>query len=255
MDYLTLEKDKQGVVLLTLNRPEKLNVLNIGLMEELEKTFREMESDPGVRAVILTGAGEKAFAAGADIGELSLLDGPGGRERARAGQKLCDRIESFPRPVIAAINGYALGGGAEVALACHLRVAANRAQIGLPEITLGIIPGFGGTQRMTRLLGTARALEWILTGDRISADEAYRIGLVNRVVSLEETVPEARRLIRSMLKNAPLGITAALKAVYADSASGYEREAELFGELCDTDDFREGTQAFLEKRPPRFQGR
>lgn len=255
MDYLKTERDGDGVVLLTLNRPDKLNVLNIALMDEMDELFRSFESDSDVKGVILTGSGEKAFAAGADIGELAALDRESGKARAQSGQALCHRVESFSRPVIAAINGYALGGGAELALACHLRVASREAEIGVPEITLGVIPGFGGTQRLKRLAGPARALELILTGDRIQAEEALRAGLVNRVSEPGQAVQEAKKLMKRILKNAPLAVTAGLRAVLDNTEDGFAHEAELFGSLCGTVDFQEGTRAFLEKRPATFRGR
>lgn len=255
-EHLKLNLDEDGVALLALNRPGKLNALSIAMMEELHSFFDTLSPDGPARGVILTGSGEKAFAAGADISEFGQLDGGNGIERARRGQALCMSIETAPVPVVAAVNGFALGGGAELALACHLRVASPDARFGFPETGLGLIPGFGGTQRLTRLTGAARALDLILTGRRIDADEALAMGIFNRVAGEGVLIDEARLLLESILANAPLAVRAAIRAVgEAGGPDGYRREAELFGSLCGTDDFREGREAFLGKRKAQFRGR
>jgi enoyl-CoA hydratase len=250
---------RDGVAVVTVNRPDKLNALDDRTMDELDAAFRALADDAAVRGVILTGAGEKAFVAGADIGELSAQSPVQGQERSLRGQKVLDRIEGLGKPVLAAINGFALGGGCELALACHVRVAAEGARMGTPEVKLGIMCGYGGTQRLPRLVGRGRALEMLLTGEMVDAQEALRIGLVNRVVPKEKLREESQSLLRKMLANAPLSLRFTLDAV----ARGLEmplreaqaHEATLFGLICTTEDMKEGTRAFLEKRPPRFQGR
>jgi enoyl-CoA hydratase len=250
---------RDGVAVVTVNRPDKLNALNDRTMEELDAAFQGLADDPAVRGVILTGAGEKAFVAGADIGELSAQSPVQGQERSLRGQKVLDRIEGLGKPVIAAINGFALGGGCELALACHVRVAAEGARLGTPEVKLGIMCGYGGTQRLPRLVGRGRALEMLLTGEMVDAQEALRIGLVNRVVPKEKLLEESQSLLRKMLANGPLSLRFTLDAVARglemplDQAQAHE--ATLFGLICTTEDMKEGTRAFLEKRPPRFQGR
>jgi enoyl-CoA hydratase len=248
-----------GIATLTIDRPEKLNALDAGVIDELDDTFAQLGRDEGLRGVIVTGAGEKAFVAGADIRVLSDLDPIGARALSRRGQEVFRRIETFPRPVIAAVGGYALGGGCELAMACHLRVASDDARFGLPEVGLGTIPGYGGTVRLTRLVGQGRALEMILTGDPVGAVEAERIGLVNRVVTRERLMEEARHLLLRITRNGPVAVRSALEAVYAGletPAPEAERmEAALFAMLAATGDMREGTAAFLEKRKPEFKGR
>jgi enoyl-CoA hydratase len=248
----------EGIALLVINRPEVLNALNGQVLEALEAAFERIYTDPEVRGVILTGAGEKAFAAGADIAELSGLDALRGWEQARRGQRLFDRIERCPKPVVAAVNGYALGGGCELAMACHVRFAADTAQFGQPEVNLGLIPGYGGTQRLVRLVGRGRALELLLTGERISAERAYQIGLVNRVVPADRLLEEARAFLKTVLSKGPVAVRLLLEAVAAADLpleAGLAREAELFGLAMATEDFREGTRAFMEKRKPVFRGR
>ncbi len=248
----------EGLGWVTVNRPDKLNALNRQTVAELLQAFESMRADEEVLAVILTGSGEKAFVAGADIGELANLDETEGREYARRGQELTRVIENFPKPVIAAINGYALGGGTELAMACHIRIAAETAKLGQPEVKLGLIPGFGGTQRLPRLVGKGRALEVILSGRMVTAAEAFNWGLVNRVVPLERLAAETEALAKEVIKNAPLALGLAIEA----ANRGLDRpldealdiEAEIFGQACATEDAREGTAAFLEKRPPRFRG-
>ncbi len=255
---LILKKDG-GIGWITINRPDKLNALNRETVDELRSAFLGYRDDADVRAVILTGSGEKAFIAGADIAELSRLDGESGRAYVRNGQDLTKMVESFSKPVIAAINGFALGGGTEMALACHVRIASENAKLGQPEVKLGLIPGFGGTQRLSRLVGKGKALEMILTGKIIGAQEALHIGLVNQVVPLAELIPVSEALAREMTANGPLALAYGIEAVHKgfdiplDEA--LEMEAELFGRSCATADAKEGTQAFLEKRKPEFQGK
>jgi enoyl-CoA hydratase len=257
-ENLLLEK-KDGVATVTVNRPTKLNALNSRTLEELDAVFSALASDDEVKGVILTGAGEKAFVAGADIGELAGLDADTGRALSERGQRVFDRIEWLGKPVVAAVNGFALGGGCELALACHVRVASEGASLGTPEVRLGLLCGYGGTQRLPRLVGRGAALEILLTGERVKADEAYRLGLVNRVVEQKDLQAEAESLVRKMIAGGPLALRATLEAVHGglDRPLGEAQagEAQLFGELCATEDAREGTRAFLEKRAPRFQGK
>ena len=250
---------RDGILLLTIDRPKVLNALNAATVEEIYKVFADARDDDNVKAVIVTGAGEKAFVAGADINELAQKTPMTGKETSERGQFIFSFIQRFPKPVIAAINGFALGGGCELALACHIRIASEKAQIGLPEVTLGIIPGYGGTQRMARLLGKAKALELICTGDRIGAAEAERIGLVNKVVPADQLMSAAEEMARKIMSRGPLAIRAAIEAVMSGSEmpmqEGQFLEATLFGLLCASEDTKEGMNAFLEKRPPRFKGK
>jgi len=257
-DNLLLERDG-AVATLTINRPAVLNALDTPTTDELRHAVLHLKQDASVRVVIVTGAGEKAFIAGADINELAALRPTQGKEHAQRGQEVLQFIERFPKPVIAAINGFALGGGCELALACHIRIASENAQMGLPEVTLGIIPGYGGTQRMARLLGKGKALELICSGDRVKADEAERIGLVNRVVPLDQLLPVCEELAKKIASRAPLAVRAAIEAVVIGSEMPVEEgqllEATLFGLLCATDDTKEGMRAFLEKRAANFTGK
>ena len=252
-------ENRDGVLIVTVDRPKVLNALNAQTVNELRQAFEAARDDDSVRCVILTGAGEKAFVAGADIGELSQMTPITGKATAEKGQRIFHSIERFPKPVIAAINGFALGGGCELALACHIRIASDKAQLGLPEVTLGIIPGYGGTQRMARLLGKGKALELILTGDRIGAEEAERIGLVNKVVPADQLMGAAEELARRIMTRGPLAVRAAIEAVMSGSEMPFEEgqflEATLFGLLASTDDMKEGMKAFLEKRQPEFRNR
>jgi enoyl-CoA hydratase len=236
-----------------------LNALNTETTDELRRAVLDLRHDDGVRALILTGAGEKAFVAGADINELAVQTPPGGREHARRGQHVLDLIENLGKPSIAAINGFALGGGCELAMACTIRLAAENARIGQPEINLGIMPGYAGSQRLPRLVGKGRALELLLTGDPIPAQEAWRIGLVNRVVAAADLMAEAKKLASALAAKAPIAMRYIIDAVnrglemsLADAATF---EATLFGLVAATDDMREGTRAFLEKRKPEFKGK
>jgi enoyl-CoA hydratase len=255
---LLLEK-RDGVAILTVNRPDKLNALDDRTMDELDAAFTALGSDPEVSGVILTGSGEKAFVAGADIRELSTQSPVQGQERSVRGQKVLDKIENLGKPVIAAVNGFALGGGCELAMACHLRVASENARLGTPEVKLGIMCGYAGTQRLARLVGKGRALEILLTGEMVDAAEAHRIGLVNRVVPKEKLLAEAEGLLRKMLANGPVSLRFVLEAVNRGLempfAEAQYLEATLFGLICTTEDMKEGTRAFLEKRPPKFQGK
>jgi enoyl-CoA hydratase len=255
---LLVETD-DGVAVVTINRPDKLNALDDRTVEEIDAAFTAVGSDPGVRGVILTGAGTKAFVAGADIGELASQSPVDGKERSIRGQAVLDRIEGLGKPVIAAVNGFALGGGCELALACHLRVAAEGARLGTPEVKLGLMCGYAGTQRLPRLVGKGRALEMLLTGEMIDAQEACRIGLVNRVVPADKLLPECDAILRKMLANGPVSLRFTLESVNSGLQMTLERaqylEATLFGLLCTTEDMKEGTRAFLEKRPARFQGK
>jgi enoyl-CoA hydratase len=240
-------------------RPDKLNTLDAATVRELQSAFEALSADDDVRGVVVTGEGEKAFAAGADIPELARMTALDGVRTSRAGQRAFLQVERLGKPVIAALNGYALGGGLELALACHLRIAASTARMGLPEVKLGIIPGYGGTARLPRLVGRGRALELILTGEMIDAEEAHRIGLVNRVVPADRLQEEAMALLRRILANGPVALRLALEAVDHGADSSLEEallfESNLFGLLAGTDDMREGMGAFLEKRPPSFRGR
>jgi len=260
MSYQNLRlEQKDGIAIVTVNRPEKLNALDDRTMEELDRAFTALRSDPAVAGVILTGAGEKAFVAGADISELARESPVTGRERSLRGQAILDGIEGLGKPVIAAVNGFALGGGCELAMACHVRIASENARLGTPEVKLGLMCGYAGTQRLSRLVGKGRALEILLTGEPVDAQEAHRIGLVNKVVPKEKLLPEAEALLRKMLANGPVSLRYSLAAVNAGLempfAEAQSHEATLFGLICTTEDMKEGTRAFLEKRPAKFQGK
>jgi enoyl-CoA hydratase len=251
---ITLDTDENGIATVTINRPKKLNALNDEVLNELADIFKAIQVDEEINAIVVTGAGEKAFVAGADIKELRELDDRSGRMASQKGQQIFQLIEDTRKPVIAAVNGYALGGGAELAMACHLRIAGENAVFGLPEVGLGLIPGYGGTQRLPALIGKARALEMILTGKQLKAKEAHQLGLVNEVSA--EPVETSKELLHKIMKKGPLAVRDAIKAVYhSDHRSGYQVEADLFGQLCETEDCMEGTSAFLEKRKPEFKGK
>lgn len=259
MAFETLLYEKRnGIGYVTVNRPDKLNALNRQVMDELDECFRALWKDDEVRVAILTGAGEKAFVAGADISGIAAQTPLEGKAMAEHGQEILGRIENLGKPVIAAVNGYALGGGCELAMACTLRIAAENTRFGQPEVKLGIIPGYAGTQRLARLVGKGRALELILTGEAVTAQEAYRIGLVNQVVPVGEVMAASESLARKIMANAPLAVRFALEAVNhgleMTQAQGQLLEATLFGLCCTTADMKEGTRAFLEKRPPKFTG-
>jgi enoyl-CoA hydratase len=256
MDNVKTE-NRDGILVVTIDRPKVLNALNAQTVAEIGEAFDAARDDDSVRCVILTGAGEKAFVAGADINELATMSPISGKQVAEKGQRIFLSIERFPKPVIAAINGFALGGGCELALACHIRIASEKAQLGLPEVSLGIIPGYGGTQRMARLLGKGKALELILTGDRINAADAERIGLVNKVVPADQLMASAEEMARKIMSRGPLAVRAAIEAVMIGSempfAEGQVLEATLFGLLASTEDMKEGMGAFLEKRTAAFK--
>jgi enoyl-CoA hydratase len=249
----------EAVATITVNRPDRLNALNAATVDELRSALLELRHDEGVRAVIVTGAGEKAFVAGADIAELSQQSPLGAKMTAQRGQHVFDLVETLGKPVIAAINGFALGGGCELAMACTLRIAADTARFGQPEINLGLIPGYAGTQRLPRLVGRGRALELLLRGHQIDAAEAYRIGLVDRVVPRAELLSTALTLAQELAGKAPVAARAILEAVHKGLqmpfAEAQAYEATLFGLVATTEDMQEGTRAFLEKRKPAFKGR
>jgi enoyl-CoA hydratase len=258
LEHLILERDGASAII-TVNRPKVLNALNSATMDELRRTMLALKRDDGVRAIVLTGAGDKAFIAGADINELAVQSPATGREHALRGQHVLDLVENLGKPVIAAINGFALGGGCELAMACTLRIASESARLGQPEINLGLIPGYAGTQRLARLVGRGRALELLLTGDHITAQEAHRLGLVNRVVPAGDLIKEARLLAAALASKAPLAvryiIDAVNKGLQMAQAEAQTYEATLFGLVASTEDMREGTRAFLEKRKAEFKGK
>jgi enoyl-CoA hydratase len=250
---------RDGVAVITINRPDKLNALNDAVVRELADAAERVATDAAIAGVILTGAGQKAFVAGADIADLAQQGPFDGKARALRGQAMLRRFETCGKPVIAAVNGYALGGGCELAMACHLRIASDTARFGQPEVKLGIAPGYGGTQRLPRLVGKGNALQLILTGEMIDAREAHRIGLVNQVVPAAELLAVTERTLRGILAMAPLAVQLALEAVDQGLEmtldEGLLLEANHFGLLAATADMQEGLKAFLEKRPPRFSGK
>jgi enoyl-CoA hydratase len=246
------------IAIVTINRPKKLNALNTATIKELHLAFKALEKKKKVRVIILTGSEEKAFVAGADISEFSHFNTKQGGQLAAQGQELLfSFIENLSKPVIAAINGYALGGGLELAMACHFRVASHNARMGLPEVSLGVIPGYGGTQRLPQLIGKGRAMEMIMTGGMIDVERAIEFGLVNHVTSIEELLDFCKTIAKKIAKNSPMAIRQAIKAINAgfnNGVQGYEIEVKAFGECFGTDDFKEGTTAFLEKRKASFLG-
>ena len=255
MTYNNLEistEDKIGLI--TINRPKALNALNKETIEELSNAFGDMEANKDIRVIILTGSGEKAFAAGADIKEFKDFDGKQGQQLAQVGQTiLFNKIENLKKPVIAAVNGYALGGGLELAMSCHFRISSDNALLGLPEVTLGLIPGYGGTQRLPKLIGKGRAMQAIMTAEMFKADKAEQIGLVNEVVALDELLPRAKKIASKIAFNSPVAISKAIEVInLSDSDKGFDAEINAFGDLFDAEDFKEGTAAFLEKRKPNF---
>jgi len=258
VENLLVERDG-AVAIVTVNRPKVLNALNAQTIDELRRAVLGFTHDDSVRAVVITGAGEKSFVAGADINELAVMTPAGGREHAIRGQHVFDLIEQMGKPVIAAINGFALGGGCELAMACTIRLAADTAKLGQPEINLGLIPGYGGTQRLARIVGKGRALELLLTGEQLSAQEAHRIGLVNRVCAAADLMAEARALGAKLAARAPVAVRYILEAVHKGVEMPFGPaqifEATLFGLVSSTEDMREGTRAFLEKRKAEFTGK
>lgn len=259
MTYQTLLFDvRDGVATVTINRPDKLNALNDQVIDEFRDAVERVATSAEIRGAIVTGAGPKAFIAGADIGDLSKQGPFDGKARALRGQAVLRRMERCGKPVIAAVNGFALGGGCELAMACTLRLASPNAKFGQPEVKLGIIPGYAGTQRLPRLVGRGRALQLILTGEMIDAEEAYRIGLVNKVVPADQLLAETEKMLRGILAQGPLAVRLALEAVDRGLDTtlddGGNFEANLFGLLASSQDMKEGLTAFLEKRPPKFTG-
>jgi len=254
-----LFEKKNAIAYVTVNRPKVLNALNMATMGELGLAFQEIKNDSSIRVAILTGAGEKAFVAGADIGELAKQDAVSGKEYAHRGQAVLDLIENPGKPVIACINGFALGGGCELALACTMRIASDNAKLGQPEVKLGVMPGYGGTQRLSRLVGKGLAMQMLLVGETITAQEAHRIGLVNEVTAPAELIPRAEAIAAKIVANAPLAVQYAMEAVNKGMemtlAEGLFLEGALFGVCCATEDKKEGTTAFLEKRPAQFKGK
>ena len=258
LDNVLYEK-RDGIAYVTINRPKVLNALNTPTWKDMRTAFEDARDDASVRGVILTGSGNKAFIAGADIGELAHVAAFEAEQSSRFGQEVLDVIENLGKPVVAAVNGFALGGGCETAMACTIRIAADSAKFGQPEVTLGLVPGGGGTQRLPRLVGKGRALQLILSGETISAQEAYRIGLVNEVVPTAELVPRAEAILKKIASNAPIAVKFALEAtnkgLETSQGEGSLLEAAYFGLCAATEDKKEGTTAFLERRAPRFQGR
>jgi enoyl-CoA hydratase len=255
---LRTETDTDGVLVVTLDRPDALNALSRRLVTELASVVRQARADDGVRGVVLTGAGERAFAAGADIAEFAGMEPLDAHRFAARGQAVFSQLEQMPKPVVAAVNGFALGGGCELAMACHLRVAAETAQFGQPEVQLGLIAGFGGTQRLPRLVGHGVAAEMLLTGDRISAQRAYEVGVVNRVVPADDLLATAKELVLTIAAKAPVAVAMTLQALRAADLplpQGLQQEAALFAQCAATEDFAEGVGAFLNRQPPEFQGR
>lgn len=259
MNFNNLKYSVEGsICTITVNRPDKLNALNIETIRELREAFGQAQQDANVKGIILTGQGPKAFVAGADIAEFSNFSSAQGKEMAASGHGTFDYIENSSKPVVAAINGFALGGGCELAMSCHMRVAATNAKFGQPEVNLGIIPGYGGTQRLVRLIGRSKATELLLTGDMITADEALQLGLVNHVVSPDELLTKAQEILNKIAQKSPLAVAQVLKLInsyYDKTQNGFQEEISQFGECFSTEDFKEGVSAFLEKRKAAFTGR
>lgn len=260
MEYNNLLVEiNENIALVTLNRPQQLNALNMETIDELSDAIGRLENDPEVKTIIMTGAGEKAFVAGADIKEFYQFEVEQGKELSRSGhEKLFNKVEQCGTPVIAAVNGFALGGGLELAMACHIRVASHNAKLGLPEVSLGLIPGYGGTQRLAQLTGRGKAFEMITTAGMIDSEEAETWGLVNHVTTQMELIEKCREIARKIIPNSPLAIASAIKAVnagYDHDENGFDREIEEFGKCFGTDDFKEGTKAFVEKRKAAFRGK
>jgi enoyl-CoA hydratase len=253
-----ISQTNNGITLITINRPNKLNALNIGTIKELHLAFKTANTDKNVKTIIVTGSSEKAFVAGADISEFANFDVENGRKLAAKGQELLfDFVENLSTPVIAAVNGFALGGGLELAMACHFRIASDNAKMGLPEVSLGVIPGYGGTQRLPQLVGKGRAMEMIVTAGMIDANTALNYGLVNHVTTQDDLIPLAEKIAGKIIRNSPVAIKSAIKSINAnfkDGVNGYKVEIKQFGKCFGTEDFKEGTTAFLEKRKAEFPG-
>lgn len=256
-NILSITKD--GIATITINRPNKLNALNIETIKELHYAFKAANKDTNVKVIIVTGSGKKAFVAGADISEFANFNVERGKNLSSKGQELLfDFVENLSTPVIAAVNGFALGGGLELAMACHFRIASDNAKMGLPEVSLGVIPGYGGTQRLPQLVGKGRAMEMVMTATMIDANTALNYGLVNHVTSQEDLLPLAEKIASKIMRNSPMAIKSAIKAINAnfkDGVNGYKVEIKQFGKCFGTKDFTEGTTAFLEKRPANFPGK
>jgi len=255
-NHIEIEK-RDGIIIVRLNRPSKLNALNRSVISDLGEIVHQLNFEDEYKAMIITGSGDKAFAAGADISEFTDYPTSEAMKMAQKGHDIFREIETSKKPVIAAVNGFALGGGCELAMACHLRIASQNARFGQPEATLGLIPGYGGTQRMIQLIGKAKAMEVLLTGDMIAAEDAEILGLVNKVVEKEDLMEECFAMLKRILSKGPLAIEKTIEAVNAyfeEGVDGFAKEVELFGECFGTEDFKEGTTAFLEKRKPQFKG-
>jgi len=257
-DYKNIKLSIESKILtLVINRPDNLNALNIQTMEEIHKAIQGALDDDEVGGIIITGEGEKAFVAGADINEISQLNEVNGRKFSENGQEIFAAIESSEKPIIASVNGFALGGGCELAMACHIRIASDNARFGMPEVKIGILPGYGGTQRLTNLVGKGKAMEMMMTGEMISATEAKELGLINHMVGQAELIPFTRELLHKILKMAPTAVSniiTCVNAAFDNEANGYQTEANGFLNCCRTEDFKEGTSAFLEKREAQFTG-
>ncbi|MEO7264074.1 MAG: enoyl-CoA hydratase-related protein [Ferruginibacter sp.] len=254
-----LTQNDNGILTITINRPDKLNALNKDVIEELSKVLDDIYTNNEIKAAILTGSGPKAFVAGADISEFLSLDGEAGKSLSKKGHELVfDKIENCTKPIIAAVNGFALGGGCELAMACHFRLCSDNAKFGQPEVNLGLIPGYGGTQRLTQLVGKGKAMEMMMTGNMISANEALHLGLVNHVTTPEDLLPNVISVLRTIISKAPLAIAEVIGLVNSasyDSANGLKNEIDAFGKLFGSEDVKEGATAFLEKRKAEFKGK
>jgi enoyl-CoA hydratase len=249
---------ENGIFTITINRPDKLNALNKSVMSELDQAMDQVYKDDNIRSVIITGTGQKAFVAGADISEFLGLKPAEGMELAKRGQQIFFRIENSPKPIVAAVNGFALGGGCELAMACHFRIASDNAKFGQPEVNLGLIPGYGGTQRLVHLIGKGRAMEFLMTANTIDANTALQFGLVNYVVPITELLDKAKSILTVINSKAPVAISkciTAANAAFDNGRNGFEVEVDAFGECFETEDMKEGTKAFLEKRKPNFIGK
>ncbi len=256
MYHTLLTSLENGLMVVTINRADKLNALNKDVMSDLDELINEIESNSQIKAVIITGAGQKAFVAGADISEFLGLNNDEGKALAKKGQDIFHRIENCKKPIVAAVNGFALGGGCELAMACHFRIASDNAKFGQPEVNLGLIPGYGGTQRLVQLIGKGRALELLMTGNTIDASIALDYGLVNHVVPNDDLLPKAKMILEQIISKAPLAVAKCITAANSvfNNRNGYEVELKCFGECFSTNDMKEGTTAFLEKRKPHFKG-
>ncbi len=257
MNYRTIKTElENNIFFITVNRPDKLNALNKTVLEELSDAMDHIYNEKNIKGVIITGAGEKAFVAGADISEFTEVKDTEGEILSKKGQDVFFKIENCPKPVIAAVNGFALGGGCELAMACHFRLASKNAKFGQPEVNLGLIPGYGGTQRLTMLIGKGKAMELMMTGNMIGAEEAKSLGLVNYVETPENLLPKTKEILKSILAKSPLAISKVIEVVnFYFNKEGFNKEAKLFGEVFSSEDKKEGTSAFLEKRKPVFKGK